>query len=342
MEAASTETPLEISAVLVADEWQTAKMLTRSLAAQRQPDRIELVVVTHRGSGFEPGPETELLGGLQVVEVDSIRDISTARVHGIERVSSPIVFLAETHCFPQEGWLDAVLEAHRQGATYVGPRFASMNPASVVSRANFAEHYGEFSGAIPDGPRARVAGNNASFSVDAVRHLGDDLEASMRDFAGFQETLAGDGEIRLAADAVVRHLNVSRLRGWLIETWAGGRLGAGSRCRSWSRERRLGYALAFPLIAVVEFHRRRPGLRRLQAAGEGGLGTDLLLAAGILWRCYGEAVGFLWGPGSRETTAMSHMEVRRFDYINGSDRELIHAAGEELLARLPELPVARS
>lgn len=325
----------ELSAVIVTDGWETIKLLVRSLAAQSRPERIELVVVTPRDGGFEPGPETALLGACQTVEVDSIDDINTCRATGFAAASAPVVFVAETHCLPEEGWLDAVLEAHGRGAVYVGPRLQSLNPGSAISRANFAEHYGEFSGELPAGPTERVAGNNATVDRGALLALGDELGEMLRDFAGLQERLAEGGPIWLEPAARVRHINMSTWRGWLEECWAGGRAGAASRSRRWSRSRRVAYALAWPLIAVVESLRRRDGLRRLRDAGETDWRTGPMMALGIAVRCAGEAVGFLRGSSPSQQALLSRSEIRRFDYLDATDRELVRRVGSELAQRLP-------
>src|SRR5207253_1521315 len=63
------------------------------------------------------------------------------------------------------------------------------------------------------------------------------------------------------------HLNVAQRRAWIHERLSTGRLLAANRASVWGRARRLAYAGAFPLIALVLARRALPSAYRHGGAG---------------------------------------------------------------------------
>jgi len=313
--------PPALSAAVVADEPATIAPLVRALAAQTGSDRVELVVGLPPGHAGERIPDTGKLHSVIVVPVPSIADLGAARVVCFKRATAPIVLLAETHAFPEPGWLEAVLSAHGDGVALAGPRFENANPGSAVSWANLIDHYGP---SLP-GPEFGVrplAGHNSTMDLGALRDLGPDLEPLLRDFPELHRRLGEWGRSAFVAEARVSHLNISSLRWWLLEAWAGGRVYATARRRRWGWPRRLGYGLAWPLLAAVEIARR---LRLLGPIRRAGLRiprrTVPLLALGIVVRCLGEGVGYFAGRDSSGRELLSLTEIRRTDYLRSAERQ---------------------
>ncbi len=316
---------LRLSAVVATDSYATIEPLTRALAAQRQPERIELVAVVPRGSALEPGAEADALGGFRTVAVDSLDELRDARSKGFEAAATPLVLLAETHCFPAEGWLDAVLAAHEGGWAVVGPSFENANPRTALSWANFIDHYATFTLPASPGPRPSVAGHNSTLRREALLALGPELPRLLRDFPALHARLAGAGGVYLEPRARMRHVHMSTWRGWLSEAWGGGRVNGASRSRPWPLWRRAGYAAATPLIVLIELARRLPRWRELGRRRTLPAGTLPSLVAGITVRCCGEAVAFLLGPSERSETLLARTEIHRLDYVCPADRRLLRA-----------------
>lgn len=314
---------IRLSAVVATDSYATIEPLVRALAAQRESDRIELVAAAPPGSALEPGAEVDALGRYRTVAIDSLDDLRAARSRGFAAAAAPLVLLAETHCFPAEGWLDAVLEAHDQGWAVVGPSFENANPGTALSWANFIDHYAAFAGPTPPGPRPKVAGHNSTMRRDAVLALGPELERLLRDFPALHARLREAGGVYLEPRARMRHVHMSTWRGWLSEAWAGGRVNGASRSWPWPLWRRVGYAAATPLIVAVELGRRLPRWRELGRRRALPAGTLPCLLVGIVLRCSGEAVAFLLGPSERSEMLLARTEIRRLDYVCAEDRWLL-------------------
>ena len=319
----------QLSAVVVGDgDYETIRPVIRSLALQRDPSRIEVIaVVATNGVPMRPGPEAETLGAVRFVELTDTSELREARRIGFEAATAPILLLAETHCFPAPGWLDAVLAAHAEGWAIVGPRVGNANPGSATSWANFFEHYAIYHLEIERGPVPIAAGHNSTFSRADLLAFGDELPSLLRDFLGLYQALAERGSRPLLEPAaLMMHTNMSTLRGWLPECWAGGRTGAALRSRGWSIPRRAAYALAWPLIAVVEILRRAPAVRIATRRIEVPRSALPLFVAGIVLRCLGEGAGFLLGRSRRAELRLDETETHRLRIVRTRDRESVLAA----------------
>lgn len=319
----------ELSAVVVGDgDYETIKPLIQSLALQREASRIEVVaVVAGSGVRLQAGPEAEPLGAIRFVEITDTTGLREARRIGFDAATAPIILLAETHCFPGSGWLDAVLAAHAEGWAIVGPRMGNANPGTATSWAAFLEGYGIYHLELERRPVSIAAGHNSTFSRADLVSFGDDLPSLLRDFLGLYQALAARGsQPLLEPAALMMHTNLSTVREWLPECWAAGRTGAALRSRRWSIPKRTSYALAWPLIAAVEIFRRVPTVRTAFGRIEVPKVALPLLVAGIALRCLGEAAGFLLGRSSRAELRLDETEIHRLRIVRACDRESVLAA----------------
>ena len=159
------------------------------------------------------------------------------------------------------------------------PRLVNANPNLVRSWASFFATYGAYTGTTPR-QLTTVALHNGCFRRDALAEIASappDLVYGV----GLSERLRGGGcEMRYVPGAVLDHLNITSLRGILLDRSLGGRLWASRRSAHWSRPRRLAHAAAFPLapfvmtrrIAASEGWRQRG--RRCAAGHARGSGRD--------------------------------------------------------------------
>jgi hypothetical protein len=330
---------IRLSAVVVTDCYATIEPLVRALAAQPGPERIELIAVGPRSAPLDPGGEAAPLGRFRTVEVDSLVDLREARAAGFRAAAAPVVLLAETHCFPADGWLDAVLAAHEEGWAVVGPSFENANPATALSWANFLDHYVRFAAPGRRGPVPEVAGHNSTFLRTPLLALEAELPALLRDFPTLHARLRERGGILFEPAARMRHVHMSTWRGWIAEAWAGGRVNGASRSRAWPLPRRLAYAAATPLIVVLELARRLRWSRGLRRRMQLPAPTVAMLAVGIALRCGGEATGFLLGSSRRSEALLSRTEINRLRYVRGAERRRLLAPARTE-SRQPETAAA--
>ena len=144
----------DLSVVLATDRYETIRPVVELLHAQSGRGRIELVLVTLRGVHVDRGaPELDGFSGVTLVEVDSLVPIGRARAAGVRAAAAPVVFLGETHTYPQPGWALALIEAHDGSWAAVVPQIGNANPDGALSWAAFLLDYGRWY----DGDRREVA-----------------------------------------------------------------------------------------------------------------------------------------------------------------------------------------
>ena len=89
-------------------------------------------------------------------------------------------------------------------------------------------------------------------------------------------------------------------------------LGA-NRSLTWSPLRRLAYAAAFPLIALVLAQRALPGARS-GGARRAPRGTVPAMLAAVSLKAFGEAQGYLFGAPRRIEDAADEFELHKLAY----------------------------
>ena len=102
-----------LSVVLATDVYETIDPVVRALRAQTAHAELEVVLVIP-----DPGPlKTRVatlddFAAVRVVEIESLVPLASARAAGVRAATAPIVYVGETHVFPEPGWAEALIEAH--------------------------------------------------------------------------------------------------------------------------------------------------------------------------------------------------------------------------------------
>ena len=321
-----------LAALVVTDAVAPARPLADALLVQTAADRLEIVVVAPQDE-LEQTVALFTAGGfaaVRAVACDVPRDgLAAARCAGIRAAQAPVVVFTETHCFPEPGWARALIAAHAAGPAAVGPVFRNGNPATRSSTSGFLAHYGTFATPPPPPPYADLPGHYSSYARDLLLGFGDELTELLKlEYVLHARLRAAGHELLLAPDAVCDHFNVSRRRAGLREGYLSGRLFAPARASGWSLPRRLGYALAWPLITALRVRRHAADARRIGLRLTPGLALVLVLRLAVT--SVGEAVGYLAGPGGAQAPLLE-MELRRDRYFAG--REAPERAVLEAIAR---------
>jgi hypothetical protein len=293
----STTAP-EISFVVVTDTFATVRKVVDHLCRQTARAGLELVLVTpsRAALALDEGACAGL-HGVEVVECD-IAQLHRARAHGVAAATAPIVVLGETHAYPEPEYAEALIAAHRGPWAVVGPTVLNANPRSMLGWAALFLDYGPWidharGGALPD-----VPAHNGSYKRSVLLAYGPELESRLRSDTLLNADLRSKGHrLYLEPRARVLHLNVSTIRGCLLERVVAGRAFAASRSESWSPIRRAAYALGWPLIPAVRLGRTLGYLRRSGHAST--LLPRLLPALGLalVASAFGELLGYTLGLG---------------------------------------------
>ena len=289
----------ELSVVMPADSYATIRHVLRSYRAQTACARLELVIVVPAAEGFElPAAAAAGFCGVRVVPAGS-PSVPHARAYGVRVAAAPVVLLAETHAFPEAGFAEALIAAHRGPWAVVGPAMCNANPRSAISWSNLLMDYGPWVNSRQRGTMDDVPANNGSYKRDVLLEYGASLDRMLESWQVLNADLHARGhELFLESAARTYHLNVSRPCGWPRERVAAGRLFAAMRSRSWPWHRRLLYVAAAPLIPAVRLRRVVPYARASRDPGERRPRLLLpVLAIGLVFSAIGELLGYAFGPG---------------------------------------------
>ncbi|HEX8648027.1 MAG TPA: glycosyltransferase [Thermoleophilaceae bacterium] len=319
----------ELSVILVTpDRYETIRRTIAWLRAQTVRESIEVVIVAPSREVLQPDEE-ELAAfhGFQVVEVGTVRSVAAGNAAGVRAASAPVVVFGEDHSYPQPGWAEALIEAHRGPWAAVGPVVANANPRSAVSWADFLPGYGPWLDPTPGGPVTYLPGHNSSYKRDLLLELGDDLDPMLNAESVLHWELGARGhELYLEPRAKTRHFNFSRLPIYLHATFLHARTFAAERARGgrWGTLRRVAYAGAWPLIPLVRIRRV---FRDVGRAREHGVMPRVLppVLLGLVVSALGEAAGYLLGPGEAPERVSAY-EFHRDRHVTRRDRAAMAAA----------------
>lgn len=293
-----------LSYVVVTDGWAPVAELADALTRQTAASELELVLVTEHS--LEPPAGTL-----------AIRTVHTpagaTRAEGVLAASGEIVALGETHVVPSPDWARAVLDAHDGGAAVALPRMRNANPGTALSWAAFLLDYGRYAGDAP--PTTPVPTYNATVRRDALLALPDLGRALVPGLALDEDLRRAGARVTQISGATLAHVNLDRPVDWAHERLLGGLLLGRRRGADFGRARRVAYALAAPLIALVIFS------RALRAPRAGAPRATLpALALACVLSASAEAVGYL-GSGSagpvRAERRMLEYETHKRTFARG-------------------------
>ena len=315
-----------MSIVIVTDAFDTIRKTVAHLRAQTVRDRLELVIVTQAGVELPLGG-SELGGfhGVSVITVEDIQSLSWARAPGIRAAAAPVVALAESHCFPDPAWAEALLDAHRGPWAAVGPALYNANPATSVSWVNLLMDYGPWLGPTDGGEIDDLPGHNSSYKTDVLLAYGSKLETMLEAETMMHLDLRANGH-RLFQEPAARayHLNVTKASSWLGERFQTGRRFAAARSYGWSPLRRAAYSGGSPLIPLVRLPRLLRDRRRSDAREHLPPRAFPALLLALVVSAAGELVGYAFGSGD-SMFALARIELHKERHVDEREREALLA-----------------
>jgi GT2 family glycosyltransferase len=315
--------PPEMSVVIVTpDHYDTIRKTMRHLRAQTVRERLEVVIVAPSADTIGIN-EAELKDFFQfrVVEVGKIRSVAQANAAGIRQASAPVVAFVEEHSYPDPGWAEALIEAHRQPWAAVGPVVRNANPGSAVSWADFLIAYGPWMDPSHAGVVDFLPGHNSSYKRANLLDYGLELEAMLESESVLHWDLQAKGyQLYLEPAAKISHLNFGLLSSWIPAQFYNGRLFAATRARRWSPLQRLFYTGGAPLIPVVRFRRILQQLRRSGQRCNLPPGVLPTLTLGLVVSAVGEMMGYALGAGDAKQK-LSNFEFHRYQHLAERDRQ---------------------
>jgi hypothetical protein len=303
-----------LSIVLATDTYETIHPVLSALRRQPRAREIEpIIVLLAGGASGVPPEDVNSFPHVQIVR--SVSGLSEARAVGIRAASAPIVFIGETHSYPQPGWAEALLAAFEGPWAAVVPAICNANPSGAPSWASYLFDYGMWGPNRHSGEISDPLIYNTAYRREVLLSLGDRLPLALDPS---EETLwpwlwRQGHRAAFASDARIMHLNVGRFSTMIHEKFCVGVVLGTHRSARWSPFRRLLYFLGSPLIPIMLFTRVLRGARhwpsdKLPAGAIGGV----LISA--IAKTAGEIAGYAGVKLPTAAATLHDMEIRKVQY----------------------------
>lgn len=310
----NTQTGPRLSVVIATDTFETVRAVLGTFARQQDPSLLELVLVAPPG-GLAQADESLLVrfGRVQKVEVPEVHHLARANAAGTGAATCPFICIGETHCFPEEGWTEAMLEAHAHQTTAVLCAIENLRPRKLLDTAGYALDYARIGSHHPAGPRPSGLGHNSSYQAGFLRGLGSNLPDFLNYFTEQAHPIFDrhGGTIRFTPHAVARHASVGGVFHAPFYRFIVGMKLGGTRRGHWPVLRSLICCLATPVLPFLLVWRERTnivGMRGHAFPRPVLLATMLYLA---FFKCLGETFGLLFGIPAWVQKTEADMETRR-------------------------------
>jgi len=306
-----------LSVVLVADRYETVRLVVACFAAQTIRDRVEIVIVLPEECGHEvPHDDLSMFAAVQTVEVPSISPMPSARAAGVRATTAPVVFIGETHSFPHRQFAECLVKAHEGPWDVVVPGLLNANPATPKSWAAFVLDYGYWLASLSAAPIGSGPTWNTSYKRDVLLELGERLGSALSSGDTLpRELRARSRRAYFEPRAVIDHANVE-LSGWADERFLSGVIIGANRGKQWSWLRRAFYFAASPLIPFVLLYRVSRPIKILVRHRVMPRGSVAAIVAGAFVRTAGEAAGYLAGITPQAEQRMEEYELHKLRFAS--------------------------
>ena len=303
-----------LSVVLATDVYETIRPVLSALRRQASAREIEPIIVL-LGGGATSVRLQDLSAFPQAKVVRSVKQLPEARAAGVRAASAPIVFIGETHSYPQPGWAEALLSAFNGPWAAVVPVIGNANPTGAASWASYLFDYGAWGPNRHSGEIADPLIYNTAYRREVLLSLGDSLPAALdpSEEALWPLLTSRGHRAALASDARILHLNVGTFRTLIREKFCGGVVLGTHRSRRWSPLRRLLYFVASPLIPIVLFGRVLRGARHWPSGTLPPSAIPGVLIAALA-KTMGEIIGYAGVKLPAAAARLQDIEIRKVQY----------------------------
>ncbi len=302
--------------IITPDCFATIRRTTEHLRAQSVRDQLEVVIVAPSAEKLEADDlELAPFHSVQVVEAGHLGSVGEANAAGVRRARSPVVAFVEEHSYPQPGWAEALIEAHRQPWAAVGPVVGNANGDSLVGWADYLVGYAPWMDPSPGGVRDFLPGHNCSYKLALLLEYGPELEGMLESETTLHSSLRQKGhQLYLEPGARISHLNYENLSAWIRAQHLSGRAFAAARSEHWTSSRRLLYAVGGPLIPFVRLRRILGQVRGARQPLHLFPAVFPALILGLAISAAGEMIGYCCGAGDAVQRRWE-LEFHRAQYL---------------------------
>jgi len=308
----------ELSVILPTDTAETIRPVLERLRQQNVADRIEVVLVTPAADALAEATAHDTgFAAVRIVGISSLSPLGAARAAGIRAAAAPLVFLGETHSYPQPGWAEALLKAAAAEAwSAIAPGVENANPKNVFSVAGFLTDYARWGSALPAGEISEAPIYNTLYRRRVLLECGEQLGEMLSHGDSLRRFLqAGGHRAYFEPAARITHVNIDQPSTCVRERFLAGALIGSQRARRWPWWRRLAYGGGSALIPLVLIQRILPGVRHSSRTQHLPRGTFAVIVLLTYAKALGELVGYAGLGTPAHQTTMDLFEIRKLDYL---------------------------
>jgi Glycosyl transferase family 2 len=315
----------KMSVVLVTpDRYDTIRKTMHYLREQTVRGRLEIVIVAPSAKGLQLNQsELKEFCQFRVVEVGAINSVGRAWAAGVREASAPVVVFTEDHCYPEPGWAETLIKAHRGPWVAVGPVMANANPASLTSWANFFVAYGRWAERAIAAETDDIPPHNSAYKRAILLEYGVALEAMLEVESLLHQDLRTKGyRLYWEPGAKTFHVNYTVMSSWVRAEFHYGRLFGAARSQTWPLLKRLIYIFVGPLIPFVRLRRVLTEIHRT------GKQRDLLpmilpaVLIGLAAAATGEMFGYALGAGAA-SQGKWNLEFHRYRHLRKKHGQIL-------------------
>ena len=314
----------DMSVVLVTlDHFDRIRKTIKHLRSQTVRDRLEILIVAPSVDklGLDDSELKDFLQ-FQLVEVGEIMSTGEAIAAGVQKACAPVITYVEEHVYPEQGWAESLIKAHRNPWAAAGAVLSNANPGSMISWASLFTDFGPWIDQLFAIETIGLAPHQTSYKRSVLFEYGTELGAMLEVETILHWDLVSKGyRLYLEPAAKVTHLNPSLLSSYLASEFHGGRLFGAARTRyeHWSVWRRLLYIGAMPLIPIIRLRRVLNEIRRTTL--KSSLLPSILpsLIMGLISHSLGEITGYAFGVGDAPQRRLT-IELERSRHVKEQDK----------------------
>lgn len=307
----------KLSVILATDTYETIRSVIECVRRQTVRRELELVMVAPSAEAVAPVlAYREEFAAIRIVE-NPVTLLSEARTAGIRSATAPIVFVGETHSYPEPRMFEVILARFEGPWAAVTPAFENGNPDGVLSWACFVSDYGKWTAGFPAGEIPQPPFYNAAFHRSLLLELRDKLQPALEHGNELFVAMHAKGlRTYFEPAARIEHLNVARPKDWARQRFVSGLHISAHRSEHWPLARRLVYVAASGLIPLVLFWRMLPGLRSMRKTTRLPAGTVAAILAGLMIKGVGELVGYAGRSADNADRVNDNYEIHKKLYAS--------------------------
>ena len=235
---------------------------------------------------------------VRLIEVDGRPGIPEMRAIGMKAAAGDYLVITEDHCIAPENWLEEISRAHVAGYAVVGGGVENGSCSRLVDWAVFLCEYSSFMPPIEAGEVDFVAGNNVSYSRDAISRVDESVRNDFWEYF-LQAELKQQGVKFLSVPAVeIIHKKEFGFFYFMAQRFHYSRSFAAMRRKRSTLSRQLIYLAYTPISLFHVTWRVITNVRRKRKYQRELLLSFPFLAMFMCSYALGEFVGQLFGSGN--------------------------------------------